>query len=207
MHVENNLTANLLHSFSFLFRTFRPASARRTYRTLPFVPSPTRRERALLSVRRARAAHLAPFSALRAACARARHRSHLIEYIIWIFELYHEKGRRRETGKRRGGRVRGGRSAGTRGTDAPRDKFMNFMGIWRSCRARDYGAPISWSVPYGSSLDPWIRFLHSTWNNPADVQVIIYAGDIIKGLDRIEAWICGRRWIEDRSKSNFAPEN
>lgn len=27
MHVENNLTANLLHSFSFLFRTFRPASA------------------------------------------------------------------------------------------------------------------------------------------------------------------------------------
>lgn len=60
MHVENNLTANLLHSFSFLFRTFRPASARRTYRTLPFVPSPTRRERALLSVRRDRATHLAP---------------------------------------------------------------------------------------------------------------------------------------------------
>lgn len=27
MHVENNLTANLLHSFSFLFRTFCPASA------------------------------------------------------------------------------------------------------------------------------------------------------------------------------------
>jgi hypothetical protein len=27
MHVENNLTANLLHSFSFLSRTFRPASA------------------------------------------------------------------------------------------------------------------------------------------------------------------------------------
>lgn len=27
MHVGNNLTANLLHSFSFLFRTFHPASA------------------------------------------------------------------------------------------------------------------------------------------------------------------------------------
>lgn len=47
MHVENNLTANLLHSFSFLPRASRLAAARRTYWTLPFVPSPTR-ERALL---------------------------------------------------------------------------------------------------------------------------------------------------------------
>lgn len=51
MHVENNLTANLLHSFSFLpgsplRSTCQPATpsrpaSRRTYRTLPFVPSAT----------------------------------------------------------------------------------------------------------------------------------------------------------------------
>lgn len=78
MHVENNLTANLLHSFSFLFRAFCPASAAHLP-DLPFVPSPTReRERkrtsSLLHSPR-RVAPLTsprlPFSVPRAACVRA----------------------------------------------------------------------------------------------------------------------------------------
>lgn len=141
MHVENNLTANLLHSFSFLFRAFCPASAAHLPDP-PFVPSPTRereRERALFSIRRAaprRASYLTPSPFL---CSESRlctsgTRSHLIEYIIWIFELYREGKRRRDGGgvctKRK---VRGHRSAER--TDMPRDKFMNFVGIWGSCRA------------------------------------------------------------------------
>lgn len=87
--------------------------------------------------------------------------------------------------EKRDGRVRGEREArgdaGRRRTDAPRDKFMNFMGIWGSCRARDYGTPISRSVPYGSSL--WRGSAFYTALGIIPPMVIIYAGDIIRGLD------------------------
>lgn len=76
MHVENNLTANLLHSFSFLFRTFRPASAAHLPDPSFCTLSDERREWALLPVRRA--AHLTlPSPSRRSAepSARARHRS------------------------------------------------------------------------------------------------------------------------------------
>lgn len=93
MHVENNLTANLLHSFSFLFRTFRPASA--AHLPDPSFCTLSDEKRAGPSLVAA-AAHLTlvSLSPLREPPARARHRSHLIEYIIWIFELYDvRKGR------------------------------------------------------------------------------------------------------------------
>jgi len=70
--------------------------------------------------------------------------------------------RRREREKEKGrGRERerdvfGGKEERER-TDAPRDKFMNFMGIWRAVeRERDYGTPIlicvAWILFGGSAF-------------------------------------------------------
>lgn len=71
MHVENNLTANLLHSFSFLFRTFRPAST--AHLPDPSFCTLSDEKRAGPSLRPSRRSPRSrhPFSVSRAACASA----------------------------------------------------------------------------------------------------------------------------------------
>lgn len=75
MHVENNLTANLLHSFSFLFRTFRPASA--AHLPDPSFCTLSDEKRVGPSLRPSRRSPHSPVSLtpLREPSARARHRS------------------------------------------------------------------------------------------------------------------------------------
>lgn len=202
MHVENNLTANLLHSFSFLFRTFRPASTAHLPDPSFCTLSDERRERALLSVRRA--AHLAPrhpFSAPRAACASAAplapNRIHNLNF--WVIRW--ERGEKRSgTGAYAGGRWE------ERVGEGQTCRAINLWTLWGfggAAGARDYGMPISRSVPYGSSL--WRSDLaFYTWNDPAGGDHF-YAGDIIRGLDGQDRCpeSAGRDWRRiDRSSRN-----
>lgn len=169
MHVENNLTANLLHSFSFLFRTFRPASAAHLPDPSFCTLSDEKRERALLSDPVAPltfTVHL-PSLFLRSENRlreRAAPLSYLIEYIIWIFELYDEKGAKREAGRTytwwsREVRLGTGQTC----------RAINLSTLWRFGEAAEglQHADILICVPYGSSLAR-IRFLCGTRNNLAD---------------------------------------
>lgn len=76
------------------------------------------------------------------------------------------------------GEARG--KAGRRRTDTPSDKFMNFMGIWGSCRSAGLRhADILICAVWIFSL---ARIRLSTLGIILPM-VIIYAGDIIRGLE------------------------
>lgn len=153
MHVGNNLTANLLHSFSFLFRTFRPASAAHlpdpSFCTLSDARAGPSPDVALL------ASNPSPFlcSESRASAAPlAPNRIHNLNF--WVIQIERERERDRKV------RVEEEkhRDTGQRRTDAPCDKFMNFMGIWGELPSR-ITARRSWSVSYRFSLVRICRFL------------------------------------------------